>query len=209
MLSSPPRLSCICFALHPASRQVQNERDVSLSWKSKNPLRDLSLHKTSWGCFFSFHLYCGERRCHANSALMCACDCHVLGSCWWVSLCVCWLSRCVTWRGTQTENSNGSRNCHSLLPTWQRLPPSALAILSLFSSLFFLPPLSLSEVLSLPPLPLVSSSASPPPYHPFNFCHSILLFFRPLLCLSTSRRQTALFCHQPIAVRISLEHSVK
>lgn len=114
------------IALQVTYLQVQNKTNLSLSLESKDLLRDLLLYKTSWG-FVSFHLYCSVRYSHANSIFECVIVSDLAG------VCVLVVEVCEPDGGCgEKQDSEGSRNCHTLLHTLQRL----LKLPSPFSSFF-------------------------------------------------------------------------
>lgn len=148
-------LICIipCISLQVGKKKEKPNRNLFLSFQSK----DSENYKLPWGClfhfictavkdavqptfflsFFFFFSFVGLSQAWQLFVCMCLCVCTMrLSRC--VSLMGLWTKR----RRKKEEDSKGSRNCHTLLPTLQRL--------STLISLLFPFSISVSSSLLLP-----------------------------------------------------------
>lgn len=199
-------------------------------------LWDLLLYKISWGCLF--HFICAAV---LPTVLLCARVCDSFGPD--IYFWVCWTSACTSLMGK--ERMAKVHITVTLLQTWQRLSePSSICfyllqhsrLCSFYSALRLpvpsvlppIPPRCLTEVISLPPLPLVSSSVSLllisvipsilftfcfTPFFPFIFqllsrVHCFCLLASPSSFFISSRK-TAFLLPSSYLIRVSLQRSVK
>lgn len=214
---SPP-----CLALH--FRRYKTREIHPLSSESKEPLGDLLLYKTSWGCLFHF-ICAAVKGTVVPTAFWCMCVI-VVDLAAVFRVCVLAVKVCEPDGGCGQKQRIVKVHVTVTLCFLRDKDVSQLPFPFCPHFLPLIPPLSLPEVISLPPLPLVSPSVSPLlisviPSISLNF------YFTPFLSLSfgSSPESPALspyvsllffFFFPPadrhhfsvISIRISLEHSV-